>query len=164
MSHDLEGSVFSAMFLERIDPDVDVTDALTEEGVGEADTAGPWSLRQRQDGRWEVVTEGRAPAATLSSYEIGLMVAAALPALGRRFFRSAADEEGGAGARLLLDASEEPIGHLAAVHEETLTAYLNVLEYLRRSPLDLARLMYAARGPALKRAGAILFIWEQAGR
>jgi hypothetical protein len=164
MSHDLEGSVFSAMFLERIDPDVDVTDALTEEGVGEADTAGPWSLRPRPDGQWEVVTEGRAPAATLSSYAIGLLVAAALPALGRRFFRSAAAEEGGPGARLLLDASEEPVGQLTAVHEETLTAYLNVLEYLRRSPLDLARLMYAARGPALKRAGAILFIWEQAGR
>ncbi len=50
------------------------------------------------------------------------------------------------------------------VHEETLTAYLNVLEYPRRSPLDLARLMYAARGPALKRAGAILWVWEQAAR
>jgi len=165
MSREPEGSVFSGMFLDRIDPDV--TDPLTAEGVGEADTAGPWSLRQRQDGQWEVVTEGREPAAAVQAYETGLLIAAALPALGRRFFRIVADttgEGGDPGGRVLLNASDEPIGQLSAVHEETLAAYLNVLEYLRRSPLDLARLMYAARGPALKRAGSILWVWEQAAR
>lgn len=171
MSREPEGSVFSGMFLDRIDPDV--TDPLTAEGVGEADTAGPWSIRQRQDGQWEVVTEGREPAAAVQGYETGLLIAAALPALGRRFFRIVANaapvsntvhEDGDPGGRVLLNASDEPIGQLSAVHEETLTAYLNVLEYLRRSPLDLARLMYAARGPALKRAGSILWVWEQAAR
>ncbi len=175
MSREREGSVFSGMFLDHIDPDV--TDPLTAEGVGEADTAGPWSLRQRQDGQWEIVTEGREPAGAVQTYETGLLVAAALPAIGRRFFRIANASDlgadlgadlggagGDAGGYVLLNASDEPIGQLSAVHEETLTAYLNVLEYLRRSPLDLARLMYAARGPALKRAGSILWVWEQAAR
>ncbi len=156
------GSVFSKLFLERIDPDV--TDQLTADGVDEADTAGPWGLQQGEGGQWEVVAEGRGPAAVVSSYEIGLLIAAALPALGRRFYRIVADEAGGPGARVLLNAGEEPIGQLSAVHEDTLAAFLNVLEYLRRSPVDLARLMYAARGPALKRAGTILWLWEQAAR
>lgn len=162
MSLDNPGSIFSPLFLERIDPDV--TDQLTSDGVNEADTAGPWSIRLTQGGKWEVVTEGRGPAALVPSYETALLIAAALPALGRRFFLTVDDETPGALGLALLNHADEPLGQLAPVHEETLTAYLNVLEYLRRSPLDLARLMYAAKGPALQRAGSILWVWEQAAR
>jgi hypothetical protein len=163
MSRSQEGSVFNAMFIERI-IDPDLTDPLTEEGVSEAETAGPWSLRQRPDKRWEVAAEAGGPAAVVPSYETALLIAAALPALGRQFFRTANDESPGGLGMALLDARDETIGQFRCVHEETFTAYLNVLEYLRRSPLDLARLMYAAKGPALERAGAILWVWELAGR
>lgn len=160
----MDGSVFNTLFLERIHDSDDLTDQLTEEGLIEADTAGPWSVRKTEDGQWEVVAEGREPAAVVASYETALLVAAALPGLGRRFFANANDESPGALGYVLRDAGGQTIGHFSSLEPDTFTAHLNALEYLRRSPLDLARLMYAAKGPALQRAGAILFIWEQAGR
>ena len=159
----MDGSVFNSLFLERIDY-TDLADPLAESGVIEAETAGPWSVRKTHDGQWEVVAEGRGPVAVVAGYETALLVAAALPALGRRFFTSASDESPDALGHELRDASGEFIARYSSMEPETFVAHLNILEYLRRSPLDLARLMYAAKGPALQRAGAILFIWEQAGR
>jgi hypothetical protein len=170
MSHDdpgvQAGSVFSAAFLDLLDR-TDVHDPLTVASQGEADTAGPWSLRKREDGEWEVVAEGRAPAAVVGSNDLALLVAAAIPALSRQLVElgEPPEAEGSESARTLIAVdSEEEIGYLDTLFPETLASYVNLLEYLRRSPLDLARLLYAARGSSLRRAGAILWLWEQAPR
>jgi hypothetical protein len=157
------GSAFSSAFLDLLDRS-DVHDPLTVDSQGEADTAGPWTVRKREDGGWEVVTEGRGPAAVIGSNDIAQLVAAAVPALSRTLVALGEPAEEGSDNARTLSAGDEDIGYVDTIFPEVLASYVNLLEHLRRSPLDLARLMYAARGSSLRRAGAILFLWEQAPR
>jgi hypothetical protein len=159
------GSAFSSAFLHLIDR-TDIHAFSTAVALGEAHAAGPWAVRKgsgRWDGLWEVAAEGREPAGAVDTYETAVLMAAAVPALGRRLFRLGNQlPEIGPTAHRLIAGEEAVTGHVATVDPEVFTGYLNVLEYLRRSPLDLARVMYAARNTSLRPAGAILWLWEQA--
>lgn len=161
----MDGSVFNTLFLQHMDNADFFMDPVAEEAVIEAEVAGPWSVQKTQDGKWEVVAEGRGPIAVLDGYETALLVAAAVPSLGRQLFAAQKDESPDSFGYVLYDAAGSAIGRFSSgLDLETFLAHLNVLDYLRRSPLDLARLMISAKGAALQRAGSILFIWEQAAR
>jgi hypothetical protein len=156
-------NAFSPVFLQLNDRN-DVVDSLTGEAAGEAHTVGPWSVRPGSgpwEGRWEVAAEGREPVGVVESRDTALLVAAAVPALGRRLFRLGNPAKGISPTAHELIAGEAVAGHLDVLDPDIFASFLNVLEYLRRSPLDLARVMYASRGTSLQPAGALLWLWEQ---
>jgi hypothetical protein len=156
-------NAFSPAFLQLNDRS-DLVDSLTGEAAGEAHTVGPWTVRQgsgEREGRWEVAADGREPVGVVDSHDTALLVAAAVPALGRRLFRLGNPVRGISPTAHELVAGEAVTGHVDVLDPEIFSSYLNVLEYLRRSPLDLARVMYASRGASLQPAGALLWLWEQ---
>jgi hypothetical protein len=154
------GSIFAPEFLACLTDDV--RDPLTAEAHNEAATAGPWAVRRRpEDGEWLVAAEGqpdRPPVAVVHDRNIALLVAAAYPALGRRVLRLRNEQ----GTFHLETLDYERLGTFQDHPYDDMEPFLQMLEYLRRSPLSLAHFLFAARGPALEQAAQILWLWLQA--
>jgi hypothetical protein len=127
----------------------------------EAEYAGPWTVRRREDG-FAVVRESEGedgvPDAELSERETALLLAAVLPSLGREQRFQLAAREGACGVDVKTvdgDGRLEKIGWLRYQHPELMEA-LSVLEWLLRSPASMAMFLEAASYEVLVHAGQIL--------
>jgi len=124
----------------------------------EAEVAGPWTIHPAGN-RWAVSTEGEPPEVMATSPESALLVAALLPGTGREPLFRLREEIGPEGFALVgIDSSL--LAYVRHFHQNLAPA-MHVVECLRRDPLSLARALHAARGPALARAGRILWLWSQ---
>jgi hypothetical protein len=145
------GTVFNQAYLAALDHEASDTPA-------EAEVSGPWTVHPAGD-RWAVSTEGEPPEVLATSPEIAMLAAALLPGTGREpFFRLI--EEPGPDGFALVGLDGVPLAHLRHFNQDLARA-MHVVECLRRDPLSLARALHAARGPALARAGRVLWLWSQ---
>jgi hypothetical protein len=145
------GTVFNQAYLSMLDHEASDTPA-------EAEVSGPWALHPAGD-RWAVSTEGEPPEVMATSHEIAQLAAALLPGTGRDLLFRLHDQANSEGYALVgLDGSL--LAYLRHFNPE-LTRAMHVIECLRRDPLSLARVLHAARGPALARAGRIVWLWSQ---
>jgi len=124
--------------------------------AGEAELAGPWRVSRRPEGggfdvfRRGDEEAGEAPLGVFTGRHLALMVAAALPGVGREELFRVGPEAVEAGYPLLRLGCE--VGALR-VFLADLARSLHVLECLLRSPAALALLLEAAGPTALERAG-----------
>lgn len=145
------GTVFTAEYLESLDFEASDVPA-------EAEVAGPWTIHPAGD-LWAVTAEGDPAEVTAASPEVALLAAALLPGTGRdRFFHL--QEEPGPEGFALVGLDGTPLLHQRHFDPE-LARSMHVIECLRRDPLSFARILHALRGPALARAGRVLWLWSQ---
>jgi hypothetical protein len=145
------GTVFNPAYLSTLDHEASDVPA-------EAEVSGPWTVHPVGD-RFAVSTEGEPPEVMATSHEIAMLAAALLPGTGREPFFRLRDEPGPEGFALV-GLDNALFGYLRHFHPDLARA-MHVVECLRRDPLSLARALHAARGPALARAGRILWLWSQ---
>ncbi|HEX9734077.1 MAG TPA: hypothetical protein VGG06_19065 [Thermoanaerobaculia bacterium] len=148
-------SVFNPHFLDRL-----AHRDRSGSAFSEAEYAGPWTVRQRDDGfavLREADGENGEPDAVFTERETALLVAAVYPTMGREQQFQITTAEGGVGADVnaLVSGKLEKAGWLRHMHPELVEA-LNVVEWLLRSPASLALLLEAASYEVLARAGEIL--------
>lgn len=127
--------------------------------VGEADAAGPWTVRPHPDGGYAVMRaaerleEGDRPAGVFRRIETARLMAAVLPGTGRDAELHLRSHEEPAGYPV--DGADGREGHIR-LFDEGLVAALNVADSLVRSPEALAWLLEAAGRITLEHAGRIL--------
>jgi hypothetical protein len=135
------GTVFTREYLAALE--LEANEAPTE-----AEMAGPWTVHPVGD-LWAVSAEGQAEE----------LAAALLPGTSREPFYRLLEEAGPSGFPLVgLDGL--PLGHQRHFNQE-LARSMHAIECLRRDPLSYARMLHLSRGPALARAGRILWLWSQ---
>ena len=121
------------------------------EAEAEAEMAGPWRVEQAANG-WEVRAEGEEgpPLAMASRRDLAQMIAAVLPGMGRLplFMLEDAPE----GQPLAVMAHTDTEVALVRLRFDRLDRALHLLDMLRRSPFDLARVLAAAPASAVDRA------------
>ena len=145
------GSVFTAEYLASLD-------LGSSEIPAETEVAGPWTIHPVGD-LWAVSAEGDPPEVMATSAEWALLAAALLPGTGREpFFHLREEPEAQGFALAGLDGS--PLLYQRHYDPE-LARSLHVVECLWRDPLSYARVLHATRGPALTRAGRVLWLWSQ---
>jgi len=148
-------NAFSASFLRRIN---ERDEPYTAD---EADHAGPWRILELPGPRFAVFrlgespSRGHRPVANMTERWLALLVAAALPSIGRDFAFWIEDQSGPEGFPLAASNGSAFLGVLQQSDQRMLDA-LHLLEGLMRSPEALANLLEAAGALALERAGAIL--------
>jgi hypothetical protein len=123
--------------------------------AAEAELAGPWRVRQIARGAFGVYRRGDEeagdpPIGVFAGWHLALLVAAALPGLGRAAVFRVHPERGEEGYPLLREGTE--VGALDPFLAD-LAAALDALEALVRSPTALALVLEAAGPTALERAG-----------
>lgn len=151
-------NVFHSTFLDWLA--VETAPDVLAEAAAEADWSGPWQVHPRGE-QWAVVTEGEpVPAVIAASYDTAMLAAALLPGTGRSPLVQLEEQPAALGFPLLA-GSGELLGHLRFLNVDLARA-MHVIECLRRSPLDYARVLYGARGTTLSRAGRILAEWHGA--
>jgi hypothetical protein len=148
-------NIFSEQFLEQF------RDRDEPNTASEAEHAGPWVVREISGG-FGVFRESDAkdaqPEATFEHREHALLMAAAMPALGREplfSVDSAEHPEGYAVQTIWGEAWNRIIGRLRQFEPEIAEA-LHVAQYLTRTPAALALVLEAAGATALELAGQIL--------
>lgn len=151
-------NVFHSTFLDWLA--IETLPDQVAEATAEADGSGPWQVRPRGE-KWVVVTEGEPePAVIAASYDTALLAASLLPSTGRSPLVRLGETATAEGFPLLA-GNGDLLGHSQFLNVD-LGRAMHVIECLRRSPLDYARVLYAARGITLSRAGRILNEWYQA--
>lgn len=151
-------SVFHQGFLDRL-ASLDTKDAASSAAEGEAEAVGPWTIEPRPDG-WAVQAEGEMPEALVTSHDTALLLAAVLPGTGRDPAFARLLKDGTPSGFPLVGPQNEILGYVRHFNPD-LSHALHVLECLRRSPVDLARLLFASRRSGLLRAGRLVSLWEE---
>jgi hypothetical protein len=147
----LPGTVFTPEYLAALE--LEASDVPAE-----AEVAGPWTIHPVGD-LWAVSTQGEPPELLVTSPEVALLAAAFLPGTGRDPFYRLLEERGPQGFPLVrLDG--HLLGHQRHFIPE-LARSMHAWECLHRDPLSYARSLHSSRGPALARAGRILWLWSQ---
>lgn len=121
----------------------------------EADLAGPWRVRRLDRGAFGVFRRGgeaagEPPLGVFDCWHFALLVAAALPGVGRDDVFHVGPEAREAGFPLLQNATE--VGTLRPFLADLAPA-LDALEAIVRSPAALALVLEAAGPTALEHAG-----------
>ena len=147
----LAGTVFTPEYLAALESEA-------SEAPAEAELVGPWTIHPVGD-LWAVSAEGQPEELKATSPEIALLAAALLPGTGREPFYRLLEEPGPLGFPLVgLDGT--PLAYQRHFRQE-LAGSMHMVECLRRYPLSYARVLHFSRGPALARAGRILWLWSQ---
>lgn len=125
--------------------------------AGEAELAGPWHVSRLPDGGFGVFRRGdeeagAPPLGVFAGRHLALLVAAALPGVGREEMYRVHPEAGEGGGGYPLLRAGGVVGSLE-VFLGDLTRPLEVLECVVRSPAALALVLEAAGPTALERAG-----------
>ena len=148
-------SVFNPDFLDRLSHR-----DRSGSTFSEAEYAGPWTVRQREDG-FAVLREADSgagtPDAVFTEREIALLIAAVYPTMGReqRFQVATSEDAASVDVSALVSGKLEKAGWLRHMHPELVEA-LNVVEWLLRSLASLALLLEAASFEVLAHAEKIL--------
>src|SRR5262245_19717422 len=146
------GTVFNPEYLAALEHEASETPA-------EAEVSGPWTIHPAGN-LWAVTAEGDPPEVMATSPEAAMLIAALLPGTGREPLFRMHKETSSEGEFALVAADSALLAHARHFYQD-LPHALHVVECLRRDPLSLARALHAARGPALARAGRILWLWSQ---
>jgi len=152
-SQPLPRNAFNTEFLSWID------DRDEPSSVGEADAAGPWTVRHHPQGGFAVLRvaerleDGDHPAGVFRRAETARLAAAILPGSGRPPAFRLQPAAGSSG--FALEGDGELAGHLR-LFDADLVAALNVADSMVRSPEALAWLLEAAGRVALEHTGRIL--------
>ncbi len=147
------GNAFAPEFLQRVH---DLDEPYT---AGEADLSGPWQVVAEADGWFAVQREGDLePQGRYRLRELALLVAAALPMVGRgplfRVEREPSEE--GFALKLQRHDGLEVVGWLRHCDLE-LVQPLSALTYLMLLPWEFVNVLEAAGGTELERAGRLLW-------
>lgn len=154
---DASANAFNAEFLARL------RRRSEPHTSADADLSGPWRL-ETSGGRvavlraWESLAAGDRPEAVLVRPETALLVAVALPTLGREplfLLGEDARSEGFPLESLFGEQGVQEVGWLR-LYNPDLARILHVLESVVRSPVALASLLEAAGPLAIERVGDLL--------